>query len=248
VKNLTEKKDITVKKVILFGTNEVASVNHYHFAHDSEYLVTAFTVDKEFIKEDTLHGLPVIPFDNIESVCPPNEYAMALPLGFRKLNRFRMEKCNQAKAKGYELISYVSSRAVTWKGLNVGENCFIYENSIVGPFAHIGNNVILSPGSNIGHHSKIGDHCFVASGAVVLGEVNVGPFCVLGANSTIIDGVTVAAECIIAAGVTITKDTKERGVYIARQAELAPKQSNELATWLTWSERVRKSSDHNKRQ
>jgi sugar O-acyltransferase (sialic acid O-acetyltransferase NeuD family) len=235
-----------VKKVILFGNNEVASVNHYHFTHDSEYEVAAFTVDKKFIKEESFHGLPVLPFDTVESIFSPKEYAMALPLGYRKLNRFRMEKCNQAKAKGYRLVSYVSSKAFIWKGLVTGENCFIYENAMVGPFAHIGDNVILSPGSNIGHHSKIGDHCFVASGAVVLGEVNVGPFCVLGGNSTIVDGVAVAAECIIAAGVTITKDTVERGVYTVRPAELAPKRSNELATWLTWSERVRKSSDLNK--
>jgi sugar O-acyltransferase (sialic acid O-acetyltransferase NeuD family) len=160
---------------------------------------------------------------------------MALPLGFRKLNRFRMEKYTQAKAKGYELASYVSSRAVIWKGLSMGENCFIYENSVVGVFAQIGNNVILQPGSYIGHHSTIGDHCFVASHAVVLGEVQVGPFCVLGGNSTIIDRVTVAAECIIAAGVTITKDTVERGVYINKPVELVPKPSNELRTWLTWS-------------
>jgi sugar O-acyltransferase (sialic acid O-acetyltransferase NeuD family) len=245
VKNPIFKKGITVKKVILFGNNEVASVNHYHFTQDSEYQVAAFTVDKAYIKEDSLHGLPVVPFEDITSLFSPDEYAMALPLGFRKLNRFRMEKCRQAKEKGYELASYISSKAVTWKGLRTGENCFIYENCIVGPFAHIGNNVILSPGSNIGHHSQIGDHCFVASGAVVLGEVTIGPFCVLGGNSTIVDGVSVAAECIIAAGVTITKDTMERGVYTARPAELAPKRSNELSTWLTWSERVRKSPPGN---
>ncbi|MGD0884652.1 MAG: acetyltransferase [Thermodesulfovibrionales bacterium] len=223
-----------MKRIILFGNNEVASANYYHLTHDSEYQVAAFTVDKEFIKEDSLHGLPVLPFESIESICPPGEYAMALPLGFKKMNRFRMEKCAQAKAKGFALISYVSSKAVTWKGLSLGENSFIYDNSFVGAFAQIGNNVILSPGCNIGHHSEVGDHCFVASDAVVLGQVRIGPFCVIGGNATITDRVTVAAECIIAAGVTITKDTKEKGVYINRPAELVPKSSDELSALLTW--------------
>jgi len=223
-----------MKKVILFGVNEVASLNYYYLTHDSDYQVVAFTIDKEFMKDDSLEGLPVLPFENIESVFSPNDYAMALPLGFRKLNRFRMEKCNQAKTKGYELISYTSSKALTWEGLTTGENCFIYENSIVGPFAQIGNNVILGPGCHIGHHSKIGDHCFVASHVAVLGGVTVGPFCVLGGNSTIIDRVTVGAECIIGAGVTITKNTVERGIYVNTQAELAPKRSNELSALLTW--------------
>jgi sugar O-acyltransferase (sialic acid O-acetyltransferase NeuD family) len=223
-----------MKKVILFGNNQVASLNHYYLTHDSEYKVAAFTIDKEFIKEDSLHGLPIIAFDNIESVCPPKEYAMALPLGFRRLNRFRMEKCNQAKSKGYELISYISSKAMIWKGFNPGENCFIYENSIVGPFAKIGNNVIIGPGSHIGHHSEIGDHCFFGSHAVVLGGVKVGPYCVFGGNSTVIDKVTVGAECIIAAGVTITKNTVEKGVYINVPAELMQKNSTSLSALLTW--------------
>jgi sugar O-acyltransferase (sialic acid O-acetyltransferase NeuD family) len=223
-----------MKKVILFGNNEVASLNYYYLTHDSDYQVAAFTIDQEFIKEDSLEGLPILPFDSIESMFSPNDYAMALPLGFRNLNKFRMEKCNQAKAKGYELINYTSSKAHTWKGLTTGENCFIYENSIVGPFAQIGNNVILGPGCHIGHHSKIGDNCFVASHVVVLGGVNVGQFCVLGGNSTIIDRVTVDAECIIGAGVTITKNTVERGIYVSKPAELAPKRSNELSALLTW--------------
>jgi sugar O-acyltransferase (sialic acid O-acetyltransferase NeuD family) len=223
-----------MKKVILFGNNEVASLNYYYLTHDSDYQVAAFTTDREFIKEDSLEGLPVLPFDSIESKFSPNEYAMALPLGFRQMNRFRMEKCSQAKAKKYELISYTSSKALTWDGLHIGENCFVYENSIVGPYARIGNNVILGPGCHIGHHSKIGDHCFVASHVAVLGAVTVGPFCVLGGNSTIIDRVTVGAECIIGAGVTITKDTVEKGIYVNKPAELASKRSNELSALLTW--------------
>ena len=223
-----------MKKVILFGINEVASLNYHYLTHDSEFQVAAFTVDKDFIKEDSLHGLPILPFDSIESICPPSEFEMALPLGFRNVNKFRMEKCKQAKSKGYELISYISSKALTWKGLRTGENCFMYENSIVGPFAQIGNNVILGPGSHIGHHSEIGDHCFFGSHAVVLGGVKVGPFCVLGGNSTVIDRVTVGAECIIAAGVTITKDTVEKGVYINRPAELMSKNSTALSALLTW--------------
>jgi|WetSurMetagenome_2_1015567.scaffolds.fasta_scaffold06767_5 sugar O-acyltransferase (sialic acid O-acetyltransferase NeuD family) len=223
-----------MKKVILFGNNEVASLNHYYLTHDSEYQVAAFTVDKNFIKENSLLGLPVLPFEDIESICSTDEYAMALPLGYRKVNRYRMEKYNEAKAKGYELVSYISSKAMTWAGLYTGDNCFIYEGSIVGPFALIGNNVIIGPGSHIGHHSEIGDHCFFSSHAVLLGGVKVGPFSVLGGNSTIIDRVTVAAECIIGAGVTITKDTVERGIYTNRPAELAPKRSNEMSALLTW--------------
>jgi len=223
-----------MKKVIIFGNNEVASLNHYYLTNDSDYSVAAFTIDREFLREESLHGLPILPFDAIESIYPPDEYAMALPLGYRNVNRFRTAKYWQAKAKGYELVSYISSKAMVWNGLKPGDNCFIYEHSSVGPFAQIGNNVIVGPGSHIGHHSRIGDHCFMASQAVVLGGADVGHSCVLGGNSTIIDRVTVGAECIIGAGVTITRNTVEKGVYVNRSPELASKRSDALSAVLTW--------------
>ena len=223
-----------MKKVIIFGTNKPASVNHYYLTHDSDYQVAAFTIDKEYLKEESLHDLPILPFESIETIYPPDEYLMALPLGFKKLNKFRMEKYCQAKSKGYKFVNYVSSKATVPKELSIGENCFIYESCIVGPFARIGNNVILNPGCHIGHHSTIGDHCFVSSHAVVLGEVTIGPFCILGGNSTVVDRVSVGAECIIGAGVTITKNTVENGFYIASPAELIRKRSDELSAVLTW--------------
>jgi sugar O-acyltransferase (sialic acid O-acetyltransferase NeuD family) len=232
----TSQEELPMEKVVLFGNAGVAKMNHFYLSHDSPYEVAAFTVDREYVKEDTLLGLPVVPFEDVESILPPSEYKMAVPLGFRKVNRFRAEKYSQAKAKGYELISYVSSRASTWPGLVVGDNCFIYENSAIGPFAAIGNNVIIA-GGKVGHHSIIEDHCFLAAYAVVLGGVIVGPYCVLGANSTIKDRITVARECIIGAGALITKDTIERGVYVSEPAELVPKRSDELSTWLTWGVR-----------
>lgn len=223
-------------RVIIFGNGQEAEMNYIYLTHSSPYEVAAFTVDRAYIKEDMLLGLPVVPFEDIESVYPPDEFKMSLLISYRKLNRLRAEKYDQAKAKGYELISYVSPKAVTWPGLVMGDNCYIAENSVICPFAEIGNNVFIGAGSLVGHHSVIKDHCFVAPHAVILGSATIEPYCLIGANSTIRDGgVIVARECIIGAGVSITADTREKGVYINRAAELLPKPSNELSTWLTWS-------------
>ena len=223
-------------RVIIFGNGQEAEMNYIYLTHSSPYEVAAFTVDRAYLKEDRLLGPPVVPFEDIESVYPPDEFKMSLLISYRKVNRFRAEKYVQAKEKGYELISYVSPKAVTWPGLIVGDNSFIAENSVICPFAEIGNNVFIGAGSLIGHHSVIKDHCFVAPHAVILGAATIEPYCLIGANSTIRDGgVVVARECIIGAGVSITADTRAQGVYINRGAELLPKPSSELGTWLTWS-------------
>lgn len=218
-----------MEKVVIFGATEMALISHFYLTHDSPYDVVAFTVDRDYIKEETLSGgLPVVPFEDIESIYPPSEYKMLVAIFYGKVNRTRAEKYYQAKAKGYELISWISSKATTWPGLLVGDNCFIFENNVIQPFAEIGNNVIIWCGSQIGHHAIIKDHCFLAAHTVVLGYATVEPYCFLGANSTIRDSVTIAKECVIGAGALILEDTQERATYKSTSAELLPIPSDEL--------------------
>lgn len=221
-------------KIVIFGATDAALLYHFYLTHDSPHEVVAFTVDRNFIKEATLCGLPVVPFEDIESTYPPSDYKMLVAIFYGRVNRTRAEKYAQTKAKGYELVSYVSSKAVTWPGLVVGDNCFIGENCSIGPFVQIGNNVSISAGSVVGHDSVIKDHCFIAAHTVMSGCVTIEPYCFLGGNSTINNDVTIARECIIGAGVAINKSTQERGVYVGTPAELLPKPSNVLGQWLTW--------------
>lgn len=224
-----------MEKVIVFGNGQNAHWGYIYLTHDSPYEVAAFTVDGDYIKEDTLFGLPVVPFEDIESIYAPDDYRMSIPIANRGMNRLRAEKYCQAKAKGYQLISYVSSKSATWPGLVVGENSIICEGCSIMYGAEIGNNVHIAPGCVIGHNSVIGDHCFLAAGTVILGGVTVEPYCFLGANSTINNNITVARECLVGAGAFINKSTQERGVYVTRGAELLPRPSNELRAWLMWS-------------
>jgi sugar O-acyltransferase (sialic acid O-acetyltransferase NeuD family) len=217
-----------MEKVVIFGTSSLALLSHFCLTHDSPYEVVGFTVDQSFIKEKELHGLPVVPFENIESVYPPDSCKMLVAILANRINKTRAEKYQQAKEKGYSFISYVSTKAVTWPGLAVGENCFIGEGSIVRPFLEIGNDVMIMAGTFIGHNSVIKDHSFIASRAVLLGAVTIEPYCCIGANATILDGVTVAKECVIGAGAVIHENTTERGVYRVNPPTLLPLSSDKL--------------------
>lgn len=223
-----------LEKVVIFGAANYASFMHFYLSHDSPYDVVGFTVDAQFLKEDTMFGLPVVPFQNVQSVFSPSTHKMSVPLSFRNMNKVRAEKYAQAKAKGYELISYISSKAITWPGLVIGDNSYITEQVVINPFARIGNDIFVAPGCLIGHHSIVQDHCFLAGHSVLLGETTIGDFSFLGANSTIREGVRIARESLIGAGVTINHDTVEKGVYTGQPAVLSPKPSNELSGLFTW--------------
>jgi len=110
---------------------------------------------------------------------------------------------------------FTTHSAMTWPGSTLGENCFVYENVVVKPFAQLGRDVIVETGSVVGHHTEIHDHCFLGPHSVVLGECTIEPFCIIGANAIVRERVRIASGCIIGAGALITRDTRNAGVYLA---------------------------------
>jgi sugar O-acyltransferase (sialic acid O-acetyltransferase NeuD family) len=217
-----------VKKVILFGTGSVAGDVFAYLTHDSPYEVVAFAIDREFLEEETLFDLPVVPFEEVESFYPPSEYKMHIAVGYVRVNRLRAERYHQAKEKGYELTSYVSSKATIWPGSTIGENCLIGANSIVSASAQIGNNVVIGSGCIVPHRTVIKDHCFVGSGVTLSGFVTVEPYCFLGTGAIARNNIAIARECVIGAGALILEDTEERGVYMGKPADLLPLSSDKL--------------------
>jgi len=214
--------------VVLFGVGSVAEVVHYYLTHDSDYKVVAFTVDEEYKEEESKFDLPIIGFEDIQDKYPPEEFDMFVAVAYSNMNETRASKYEEAKTKGYDMISYVCSESVIWDNVEVGENCFIFENQTVQPFVEIGDNVILWSGNHIGHHSTIGDHCFISSHVVISGHVEIEPYCFLGVNSTISDGVSVAKRCLIGADALILNDTEKERVYLGSEATLYEKTSREV--------------------
>jgi sugar O-acyltransferase (sialic acid O-acetyltransferase NeuD family) len=217
-----------MEKVILFGTGQVAALHYANLSHDSPYQVVAFTVDREYLPEEQLFGLPVVPFDEIQQVCPPADHRMLVSVSYRGVNSLRTEKYLRAKAMGYSCIRYVSSSARVSAGVEIGENTVIGHNTVLDPYVKIGNNVSIASGCTIGHHTEIQDHCFLAAGAVVSGSVTIEPACFLGAGAILRDRIHIARECVIGAGAVIMESTNPREVYLGSPARLLPITSDRL--------------------
>lgn len=217
-----------MRPIVIFGAGELAETAAFYFAHDSDLAVAAFTVDRQFIREDTFAGLPVIPFDEVARLFPPSSHGFFVAVSYSNLNKLRAAKCAEAKQKGYGLASYVSSKATIWPGFVAGENCFILEDNTIQPFARIGSNVTMWSGNHIGHHAHIADNCFITSHVVISGGVKVGEYTFIGVNATIRDHVTIGANCVIGAGALIVQDAADSSVYSGPVAELSRVPSHRL--------------------
>ncbi len=201
-------------KVVIFGLRDFASLAHFYLEHDSEHEVVAFSVTRKYLPEErTFEGLPVVPFEEVENIYGPSEFHFFAPMSHRKMNRVRESVYHQIKEKGYQLISYVSSKATVFPSAQIGENCFILEDNTIQPFTPIGNNVMMWSGNHIGHHGTIKDHVLFTSHVVLSGHCIVDPYCFFGVNSTIRDFTHIAEGSLIAMGACVTKDTEPWGVY-----------------------------------
>jgi len=206
-------------KIVIYGTGLIAEMAHFYFVHDSSHEVVAFTNSTDFIKNKTFHGLPVVPFEDLgEKTFSPEEVSLFIAIGYAKRNKIRETRYLEAKAKGYTLVTYLSSRAACFAN-SIGDNCFILENNVIQPFVNIGNNVTLWSGNHIGHHSSIMNHCFVSSHVVVSGVCTIKPNCFLGVNCTLRDNLIIGARSIIGAGALVLSNCPDDSIIIQKQSK-----------------------------
>lgn len=210
------------KKLVIFGLEDYAHIVYEYFTHDSEYEVVAFTVHKDYITQNELFGLPVVPFEELETRYPADSHEVHVAVVYGNLNRLRAQFCDEAKAKGYKLASYVSSRAFCWHNVKLGEHCFIFEDNTIQPFVEIGKNAILWSGNHIGHHSVIGDNVFITSHVVVSGWCQIGNNSFFGVNSTLSNNTTVGKECWVMPGAFLKDQVPDNSLVKSVQSDHVP--------------------------
>lgn len=208
------------RQLLIFGAAEMAELACFYFGLDSVYKVAAFVVDDEFFKEPLLQGLPVIPWSEAVQKFPPTYYSMHVALSYKGLNSLREKKYFQCKGAGYDLVSYVSSKATVFPDLNIGSNCFILENQNIQPKVKLEDNVMLWSGNHIGHGSIIREHAYLASHVVVSGHVEIGRRCFIGVNATIRDFIQIGDDSFVGMNAIVTRNLTPGSVVLPSKSEV----------------------------
>jgi len=107
------------QQLILYGIGETAEIAYEYFTHDSDYEVVAFTVDKPYLDRESMCGLPVLPFEDIEQQFSPAHFKMFAAATYNKLNRVRARMYQNAKTKNYQMANYISSKAFVWHNVEL---------------------------------------------------------------------------------------------------------------------------------
>jgi len=205
-----------MKKIIIFGDREIAELAHYYLTTDAGRQVECFTLHNNYLTKGQCCGLPIIPFEDVLKVYPAAEYSFFAPIYSSGIMREKI--ANEIRAHGYDLESYVSTKAHIWNA-QLGSNCFIFEGVNIQPFCQVGNNVIIWSLTHVGHHGVIEDNVFMSSGVVVAGRNRVGKYSFLGSNSSTRDGTIIPEGTLIGMDSSVVKSPERAwGVYYGTPA------------------------------
>lgn len=206
-----------MKKLIIFGNTIMAKVIHFYFSRDSNYTVVGFTVDEEYNNKEKMCKLDIFDFETLEQTHSPSSHELFIAIGPSKMNTLREEKFNQAKAKGYELATYISPNAIC--DSPVGMNCFVGDMVVINPFVKIGDNNFFWENSYVGNDSKIMNHCYISPKSAISTFATVMNNSIIGTSSIINTRIMVAENSLVGAGCYISSNTRKSGVYGRRNAE-----------------------------
>jgi sugar O-acyltransferase (sialic acid O-acetyltransferase NeuD family) len=225
------------KSLVLFGTGDFAKIAHEYFEGDSGYRVVGFTVNQDYITDKEFCGLPVVPFEEVETYFPPETHSMYVCVVYFNMNRDRAKIYKEAKDKRYELASYVSSYAFVSPNAKLGEHCFVFEGNVIQTDVVIEDNVILWSSNHIGHGSRIEKDNFISSHVVISGHCSIGSNCFLGVNSTLANGTTLGRESWVMHGAIVSGNVPANSMVRTAPSEVMPLNEQALSRAL---ERARK--------
>ena len=204
-------------KIIVYGNGNIAKIV-YHFLK-KKFDVVGFTVDKKYIIETSIEGLPLVPFENVQEKYDVSKYKMIEAIGTIQMNNVREKKYQEAKEKGYNFVNYIHPSVEIHENLKIGENNIILDHVAIQPYVKIGNSNFLWSNTTLGHGSSMENTNWITSGVVISGDVILKSKCFLGVNATIGHNISIGSENFIGANTLITKNTNEKEVFISKDGE-----------------------------
>lgn len=206
-----------MEKLIIYGNGRIAKII-YQFVK-KQYDIVAFTVDRHYIQEDVIDGLPLMAFEDLETKLSCKKHKMLVAVGYVQMNVVREKKYKEGKDKGYDFINYIHPSVEIHDNIIVGENNIVLDHVTIQPYVKLGNSNFIWSNAVIAHGSIVGDTNWITSGVVVSGDSTIKSNCFLGVNATIGHNITIDDENFIGANTLITKNTKLKEVFISKDGE-----------------------------
>ena len=207
-----------MKRVIVYGAGGYGETFYHEARQFGAIEIVAFTVDRAYMDSTEFCGLPVVPFEEVKRVYPPETYEMMVLTSPRRI-RTRKEMYDKAKGLGYRLANYVSPRAIVEAGVQMGDNNVIFSDAFIGHHTILGNDNIIRQKVYLGHQSEMKDHNIIVAGCTLGGCSRIGSLSFFGLGMVGRDKVRYGDEVFVGLGSVVTKDVEDYATVIGCPAK-----------------------------
>lgn len=196
------------RKVIVYGAGPYGRIFLADVLMYNSITVEGFTVDREYLKEDQIDGLPVVAFEDVENVYPPELYDMIVVCGYTRM-RNRKDMFLKAKSKGYHLINYISPGARIEGSLVMGENNVVLSGAEIGMDGVMGDNNFINQNVYLAHQFTLGNHIIISAGCIIGGYSHIEDLSFLGFGVKTVGFTHIGRECLVGIGAVVVKDVND---------------------------------------
>lgn len=193
-------------EVIINGTGKLAQMVALLMRDSQGHEPVCFTAEARYCLSETLHSLPVIPFEELEKEFSPDRYGMLTVLGGLGGPESRVEIFERARAKGYSHVNFVHPTVVIEGSVEMGENNIVFPYTILGFSGRMGNNNVIREKVYLGHEFRLGDHNFIGVGCTIGGELDMADANYIAMGATVTNNITIGHRTVIGIGSLVLKD------------------------------------------
>lgn len=205
------------KDLIMFGTGDFSEVVSYIIEEKMGLSIHAYVINECYMKQKELRGKKVIPFEEVETMYPPEQYCMVLGFIGKKMFEQRSDLFSEIKGKGYELPNIIDTTASV-DTENIGEGNIILQNVSIEHHCKIGMGNIIWQNVVMPHHNIVGDFNNLAPSVSLSGYSEIGSHCFVGNNSCVKNHVKIHSYAYIGAGSYASKDVADNKVLVPNRS------------------------------
>ena len=214
-------------KIVIVGVNEFAEYLFYTILKENQVEVVGFATLKDFLTVNQFCNLPVYPLEDLANILNSHDLKVLITIGYTKMNARREKTYNLCKSLGYDIYTYISSRAVCDSDL-IGEGCIVMPMSYIPPLTKLGVCNVINVATIIGHTSVIGNFNWFSGNVTMGGNVTVHNNCFIGMNCLLKNGIRVNSQTMIGAYSYLSDDTIEGRFYSGNPAVNTKKLKSEV--------------------
>ena len=202
-----------MENVVIYGETAFAERIYSYIKFEKSMNVLAFTNAKAFKEKETIQGVPVIAFEELNEKLDGKDFGILIAVGYVQMNNIRRKIYKECKDAGHRIATYISKAATLYSD-NIEEGCIIMPKVYIGPNCTVGKGNIIASCTCLSHDNKIGEFNFISSNAIFGGHSTVCNNCFIGLGCVIRDGITISDYSLIGSATNLLTSTDTKGIYV----------------------------------